>query len=484
MAKTSVKVLLIEDDEDDVFLAREYLAESAVFKFEMDWESRPEEARKKMVAGGYDIFLIDYRLGSETGLDLIRFSQENGVLTPSILLTGQGDLKVDLDATRFGAADYLVKTELNASMLERSIRYTLSQSKIILELNEKEKRYRSLFERSIDPIFLADEHYKLIDVNESFMRFFKFTREKALTLSVPDLFHRIEDFRQFQTTLNTNSQIRDFETQLVANDSEKKTCLVNCIFIQDMGSSFCCYQGIIHDQTMRKKAEKDMLIAERLSMTGKIARTIAHEVRNPLTNLNLALDQLKDEMPSESPSVKVYSDIIERNANRIEQLIGEMLSSSKPRDLNLELVTVSEVLDETLLLTIDRLNLNRMKLEKNYTPDLPRILVDKEKIKIALLNIIINATEAMEAERGVLKIATEMRDGFLLISIADNGKGIPPEEIEKLFDPFYTGKQGGMGLGLTSTKNILDSHTASVEVTSVPKQGTTFTIYFKMPPVD
>jgi len=485
MVKTSVKVLLIEDDEDDVFLAREYLAESAVFKFEMDWESNPEEARKKMVSGGYDIFLIDYRLGSETGLDLIQFSQENGVLTPSILLTGQGDLKVDLDATRFGAADYLVKTELNASMLERSIRYTLSQSKIILELNEKEKRYRSLFERSIDPIFLADEHYKLIDVNDSFLRFFKFTHEKALTLTVSDLFHKWEDFKQFQTTLSSHSQVRDFEAQLLADDSEKKTCLVNCIFIKDVGgSSFCCYQGIIHDQTMRKKAERDMLIAERLSMTGKIARTIAHEVRNPLTNLNLALDQLKDEMPSDNPSVKVYSDIIERNANRIEQLIGEMLSSSKPRDLNLELVHVSEVLDETLLLTIDRLNLNRMKLEKTYASDLPRILVDKEKIKIALLNIVINATEAMEAEKGVLKIATELRDGSLLVSIADNGKGIPPEEIEKLFDPFYTGKQGGMGLGLTSTKNILDSHTASVEVVSVPKQGTTFTIYFKMPPAD
>lgn len=481
MAKTSVKVLLIEDDEDDVFLAREYLAESAVYKFEMDWESRPEEARKKMISGAYDIFLIDYRLGSETGLDLIRFSQENSVLTPSILLTGQGDLKVDLDATRFGAADYLVKTELNASMLERSIRYALSQSKIILELNEKEKRYRSLFERSIDPIFLADEKYKIIDANESFLRFFRHNRESALSLFMNDFFHRPEDFELFQSTLNNYSQVRDFEVVLTSKDGEKKTCLINCIFIRDMGSSFCCYQGIIHDQTMRKKAEKDMLIAERLSMTGKIARTIAHEVRNPLTNLNLALDQLKDEMPSDNPSVKIYSDIIERNANRIEQLIGEMLSSSKPRDLNLELVPVNEVLDETLLLTIDRLNLNRMKLEKTYSSNLPRLLVDKEKIKIALLNIIINATEAMEAEKGVLKIATELRDGALIISIADNGKGIPPEEIEKLFDPFYTGKQGGMGLGLTSTKNILDSHAASVEVTSVPKAGTTFTIYFKMP---
>ncbi len=481
MGKTSVKVLLIEDDEDDVFLAREYLAESAVYKFEMDWESRPEEARKKMVAGGYDIFLVDYRLGSETGLDLIRFAQENNVLTPSILLTGQGDVKVDLDATRFGAADYLVKTELNASMLERSIRYTLSQSRIILELNEKEKRYRSLFERSIDPIFLANEHYKIVDVNDSFLRFFKYTREAALTLNVADIFHNQEDYTHLQQALRANYQVRDFEAQLIGKEKEKKICLVNCIFIQDLAASFCCYQGIIHDQTMRKRAEKDMLIAERLSMTGKIARTIAHEVRNPLTNLNLALDQLKDEMPADNPSVKVYSDIIERNANRIEQLIGEMLSSSKPKELNLELVPVSDVLDETLTLTIDRLNLNRMKLEKTYATDLPRIFVDKEKIKIALLNIVINATEAMEPEKGVLKIATEFRDGFLMVVISDNGKGIPPEEIEKLFDPFYTGKQGGMGLGLTSTKNILDSHSAMVEVTSIQGVGTTFTILFKMP---
>ena len=76
-----------------------------------------------MVLGNHDVFLIDYRLGSETGLDLIKFAQQKGVITPSILLTGQGDLKVDLDATRFGAADYLIKTELNGPMLERSIRY-------------------------------------------------------------------------------------------------------------------------------------------------------------------------------------------------------------------------------------------------------------------------------------------------------------------------------------------------------------------------
>ena len=233
---------------------------------------------------------------------------------------------------------------------------------------------------------------------------------------------------------------------------------------------------------MRKKAERDMLIAERLSMTGKIARTIAHEVRNPLTNLTLAFDQLKEEISDQNADVKLYSEIIERNANRIEQLISEMLNSSKPRELNLELTPITEILDQTLALSGDRINLNQIRLEKNFPEELPRILLDKEKIKIALLNIIINGLEAMQPGTGVLKVSAEVRNGAVVALISDNGKGIAQEDIEKLFDPFFTDKPGGMGLGLTSTKNILNSHNAEVEVLSAVGEGTTFCISFKLPP--
>jgi PAS domain S-box-containing protein len=476
-----IKVLVIEDDEDDVLLAKEYLSESVNFTFEVSWEANVEKAKQKMLKGGYDVFLIDYRLEGQNGLDIIKFAQDKGVITPCILLTGHGDLKVDLDASRYGAADYLVKTELNADMLERSIRYSLGQAKVIRELDEKEKRYRSLFERSIDPIFLASNDLRLVDVNESFLHFFGCTQEEALTFTIERIFSNENDFEHFNTILKKTEQIHDFETVLVGKNGEKKSCLVNCVFIPDQTSEFCCYQGIIHDLTMRKKAEKDMLMAERLSMTGKIARTIAHEVRNPLTNLNLALEQLKDEMPRGNESVKLYSDIIERNAGRIEQLIGDMLSSSKPKELNLELFSIVEVIEETVSLSIDRLNLNQMHLERSYEDGLPRLLLDKEKIKIALLNIIINALEAMEQGKGVLKIKTFLDKGDIVVSIADNGKGISPDNLEKLFDPFYTDKQGGMGLGLTSTRNILNSHSAGVEVLSQVGIGTTFFIHFRLP---
>jgi len=476
--KETIRILLIEDDEDDVLLTKEYLAEVPTYLFDVSWEPEVPMAHRRMVEEKYDVFLIDYRLGEQNGLDLVKFIQQKGVLTPAIILTGQGDLKVDIDASSYGASDYLVKTELNASMLERSIRYALSQSKIIRELDEKEKKYRSLFERSIDPIFLATDKFKIIDVNDSFLKYFGYSDLRDLTLK--QLFTNEEDHRYFKTTLKEIAQVKDFEVSLVSAFGDPKACLLNCVFIPDQASDFCCYQGIIRDLSLRKQAENDMLIAERLSLTGKIARTIAHEVRNPLTNLNLALDQLRSEIPADNESAKLYSDIIERNANRIEQLVGEMLNSSKPKELNLELTSIREILDATIALAIDRIHLNQMEVVLQYEENLPRILVDRDKIQVALLNIVINAVEAMEREKGILKITASLKDKILLVMISDNGKGIAASDLGKLFDPFFTGKQTGMGLGLTSTKNILNSHSAHIDVKSEPHKGTTFYINFKL----
>ena len=481
MKATLIRVLIIEDDEDDVLLAREYLLESEYYQFDVEWEPNPNQAQEKMTNNQYDVFLIDYRLGRENGLDLIKFAQDKGVLAPCILLTGQGDLKVDLDASRYGAADYLVKTDLSPSVLERSIRYALNKATVIRELDEKEKKYRSLFARSIDPIFLANEALTLIDVNDSFLKYFNYSFKEAMSITIRQLFADEADYNYCRSTLKELEQIKDFEVALINKFGERKICLLNCVFIPDQASDFCCYQGIVHDLTVRKKAEKDMLLAERLSQTGKIARTIGHEVRNPLTNLTLALEHLKDEMPKNNDGLKLYTEIIERNANRIEQLMGEMLNSSKPKELKLELRPIAEILEETIALAIDRMKLNQIRLEKNFHSDLPRILVDKEKIKIAFLNIIINAVEAMQHGKGVLKIDSTLSDGVISVRISDNGKGILQEDIEKLFDPFYTSKEGGMGLGLTSTKNILNSHSATIEVTSKINEGTTFCIFFKLP---
>lgn len=478
----AIKILLIEDDEDDVLLTKEYLQEIENYTFDVTWEPELASAREKILKGHYDLFLIDYRLGSENGLDLIKLIRDDNVITPAIILTGQGDLKVDLDASSSGASDYLIKTDLTPAIFERSIRYALSQAKIVKALDEKEKKYRSLFERSLDAIFLATDKLELMDVNDSFVEFFGYAQNEIEHLTLDKIFVNKADYEFFREALQNEEQVKEFEVPLITKDEVVKECVLNCAFIRDQASEFCCYQGIIHDLSMRKQAEYEMLIAERLSLTGKIARTIAHEVRNPLTNLNLALDQLRSEFPSDNESMNLYGDIIQRNVNRIEQLIGEMLNSSKSKELSVELFSIDEIMEGTISLAIDRIKLNQIELQKIYQPDLPRILADKEKIQIALLNIIVNAVEAMQPGTGVLKVVTSMdRDnGIIQVEVTDNGKGVPADEVRKMFDPFFTSKQSGMGLGLTSTKNILNSHNALVQVKSEVGRGTSFFIQFKL----
>lgn len=479
--RPSIRILLVEDDEDDVIIARDYLSGIDTFTFEVVWEPRVANARLRVLQERFDMMLVDYHLGGENGLELVRFVHDLGIRIPAIILTGQNNLNVDIDASRSGASDYLVKSDLNSYLLERSIRYALSQHKIIRELDEQERKYRSLFERSIDPILLASTAFRLTDVNKSFSALFGYSEDEVKVMNLRQLFDDPADFERYQANLSETEPIKDFEAKLLTRNGEAKHCLLNCIYIPHPTKELCCFQCIVHDLTLHKKAENDMIIAERLSLTGRLARTIAHEVRNPLTNLSLALDQLRRELPRESESGILYTGIIERNANRIEQLVGEMLRSSKPRELNLQLVEVKDIINTAVRLAIDRINLNQIALKVNVGEDLPKVLVDHEKIEVALLNILINAIEAVPRETGVLVISTRHSANKITIAVADNGRGIAPEDVGKLFDPFFTGKPNGLGLGLTSARNILSSHCAEVDVESTLGAGTTFNVHFYLP---
>ena len=124
----------------------------------------------------------------------------------------------------------------------------------------------------------------------------------------------------------------------------------------------------------------------------------------------------------------------------------------------------------------DRIELTNIKVDKKYTPDICHVAVDKEQIKIAFLNVIVNAVEAMEAGKGILYLKTENRNDKCVITIADNGNGMREDDFLKLFDPYFTTKPKGTGLGLTHTQNIILNHKGSIHVESKAGEGTKFEI--------
>lgn len=218
---------------------------------------------------------------------------------------------------------------------------------------------------------------------------------------------------------------------------------------------------------------------EKFAATGRIARTIAHEIRNPLTNINLAADQLKTELAVENEETSFLFDMINRNSHRINQLISDLLTSTKFSELNFEKLTVNELLDEALKEAEDRIQLNEVMLLKEFQTNMPAIAVDKGKMKIALLNIIINGLESMEGrETKLLKIETSLDSVTkkCVISITDTGSGMTEESLSKLFEPYFTSKQNGNGLGLTNTQNIILNHKGDIHVNSELGVGTSFYI--------
>lgn len=214
---------------------------------------------------------------------------------------------------------------------------------------------------------------------------------------------------------------------------------------------------------------------QKFTSTGRIARMIAHEVRNPLTNINLSYDQLKDILKDEGKSTLLL-DTIMRNSTRINSLVSELLNATKAQELKFEAASVNALLDETLEIAKDRIELEHIQVRKNYDPDICEVSVDKDKIKIAFLNIILNAVEAMPSGDGLLTLQTKSENNKCVVSISDNGRGMDQDTIDKIFDPYFTGKSNGNGLGLTNTQNIILNHKGTIDVESKIGQGSTFTI--------
>ncbi|HEY0977439.1 MAG TPA: ATP-binding protein [Flavobacteriales bacterium] len=233
------------------------------------------------------------------------------------------------------------------------------------------------------------------------------------------------------------------------------------------------------DISDRKRAQDVLMESDRLAITGRIARTIAHEVRNPLTNLRMALEQLLDELGTEQvEAAGPYVEILKRNIERISRLITDLLESSKPRELDPEPSEVSAVLRSALHAVQDRLDLQQMIGALEVEKGLPRVMMDPDMVQLALANICINAVEAMEPGKGRLSLSARALNGGVTIQVRDNGKGIEPQNIQRLFEAFYSSRSGGMGLGLTTARTILNAHGVHLNVESEVGVGTVFNIAF------
>jgi PAS domain S-box-containing protein len=473
----NISLLVVDDDEDDFILLKSYLEDLRNYNFQFQWTPDYTTALNLMKENRHDVVVIDYLMGRYTGLELLKDAMQAGCRMPVIVLTGKGSHKVDVEAMELGAADFLVKPEINGEKLERSIRYAIERAENMRALAESEEKYRNIFESSSDMIYITDQQGNFIDVNESGRRILGYTKEELRNMRASQLYDRAEELDGFLEAIRQTGTITNYEVTLRDKAGEKKYCLVSAS-LQHFPHGEFFILGVVHDITRRRKTERDLVVAEKLAMTGRVARMLAHEIRNPLTNINLTLEQLEYEVANQE--FDTYFGMIKRNTRRISDLINELLLSSRPADIVTRKHSITKLIDDTLALAMDRITLKNVKVEKEISKDLCEINVDQAKIRTALLNIVINAVEAVPEKNGLLKISARKEDQYCVISIRDNGHGIPSVHIKKLFEPYFTVKNGGMGLGLATSHNIIQSHGGTIEVESEMEKGATFIIRLKL----
>lgn len=471
------QILIVDDDEDDFFITSDYIRSIPGNNFTVDWSYNYNDALQKMICNSYDIYFVDYRLGIKTGMELLSDAIAKGCEAPIILLTGKGTQEIDVMAMESGAYDYLIKAELNTEKLERCIRYSLERASSIRALKANERKYRSMFEKSKDVVFIATSDFEIVDINYAATELLEYEPHELLYTNLTTLFNNNGHKIYFTDILNELGELNDFEVDLLAKDQEVKNCIISAsIEMNNDGTTYV--QGIIHDNTSRKRAEKAAMQAEKLAATGRLVRTLAHEVRNPLNNINLSVEQLLEQIRDDD--AQTYLEIVQRNGKRIGDLITELLNSARlSSQVNLSKASLQSVMDNAISAATDRITLKHIELIVSYPKSQLYALVDEEKLKLAFLNIIINAVEAMEERTGKLHISINANDDNNEVQITDNGCGISEESMQRLFEPYFTSKRNGMGLGLASTLNIIQSHNAHIDVKSEPGKGTTFIITFK-----
>jgi len=177
MNKEKLHVLLVDDNENDYIITRELLADIEQKKLKLEWVSTYQDGLEAIGRRAHDVYLIDYRLGLDNGLELLREAIKRGCTAPLILLTGQGEHKIDLEAMQSGAADYLVKDQLDAPLLERSMRYALAQKRAQAALRASEGRFRELVENLQVGVLLLDEHAQILLTNQAALDLFGLSKE-------------------------------------------------------------------------------------------------------------------------------------------------------------------------------------------------------------------------------------------------------------------------------------------------------------------
>lgn len=483
-------VLLIEDDEDDYLITRALLSKAQSIDCELDWARSFDDGLDRILSRQYDACLVDYRLGARTGLDLLReVNHAGGVETPIILLTGQGDLEVDLNAMAAGAADYLSKEQIDAPLLERSIRYAVERK----EADQRIREQAQFLDKARDAIIAFDMDGEVVYWNKSAERLTGWSAEEIMGEKAQDELYspsKQETLQECQETVLADGEWMGELRQQTKNGDE---LIVESrwTLVRDHAGNPTSILVINTDITERKRLESQFLRSQRMESIGRLVGGIAHDLGNLLVPILLGVKVLK-RRESDDDRVIQTLDMIEKSAERGSNMVEQVLAFARGVEGERVALQAETIIEEVAKITTETFP-DDIDVTVNVPDDLRDIVGDATQIQQVLMNLCVNARDAMK-DGGRIDISAssaefseeaahrniDAKPGlYVCLEVRDTGTGIPEEAIDKIFEPFFSTKAEGegTGLGLSTAYSIVKSHNGFMDVESEAGEGTTFRVY-------
>ncbi len=506
-----ISILLVDDDEEDFLITRDILSDIRDTTYLLTWVESYEEAVEALQQNRYDVYLIDYRLGGRTGLELIKEALDLGCQSPMILLTGVDDLETDTRAMQLGAADFLVKSQINADQLGRSIRYSLQQSRNLiqirhlnLDLEARVAARTSDLARAIEELRQTQQLY--VNIASQFPHGFIMVLDRQLHLLLLDG----QDLRNL--SLDPQQLLGQKGYVIVCEDKQPvmKYYLNRVIegeslsFEFDIDHDSYAFKGVPLtnsagdiDQilvasiniTQQKRVEAEIrnTLSKEKQLNELKSRFIAmasHEFRTPLSAILSSVSLIgRYTQVNEQPKRDKHIDRIKANVSNLTGILDDFLSLSKLEEGKVESNPVWIELEAFLQDVCEEMHSLAkpgQSIVLHYQGD-PEIYLDKRLLKNILLNLLSNATKYSPPHTSI-EVTGEVNPHFIRICVQDHGIGIPEEEQGHLFERFYRAHNAtniqGTGLGLNIVQKYVSLMEGKVDFHSVLNEGTAFTITF------
>lgn len=486
-----LKILLVEDDEDDYIIIRDMLSDVTGKPLKMEWSTTYEAGLEALRRQQHDVCLLDYYLGQHTGLELLQEMSDKSQNVPIIMLTGLGNHQVDVQAMEAGAADYLVKGEIHPYLLERSIRYAVRHRQVLRALQQREDRFRSLVQNSSDVIGVLREDSTYQYVSDSCRGILGYAPEDLVGKKSLDFVHP-EDISVVQEALRELKACPDdvlsTEFRFLHGDGTWR-------ILEATGNNLLDHpfiEGIVvntRDVTMQRQAEKKIeRYAAELKRSNKeleqFAYVISHDLQEPARMVESYLKLLRRRYQGQlDDKADVFIDYAVDGAKRMQEMIAALLDLSRVETLGAAFTPtdVEAVLERTLR----SLNKTIEDADAHVTHSpLPTVAADQAQLAQVFQNLIINAIKFQrEGVPPRVHIAATPKDAMWVFSVADNGIGINPKQTDRIFQIFqrlHTREEyPGTGIGLALCKRIVERHSGQIWVESTPNKGSTF--FFTLP---